>query len=104
MAPVPKPPHPWGWFTDKVLPGLFIATALSVSGSAVFTYRTVTEVASEQLVMKRELDQVKADVRALRESTVSKSDLLETMKRVEQQLEIMMLRAGLRPARAGGDQ
>lgn len=89
-------PHPWTWFTDKVLPSLFVATAMAVSGSAWFTYRTVIEVASEQLVMKREIEQVKADVRQLREVTVNKADLLETMKRVEQQLEIMMLRAGIR--------
>jgi hypothetical protein len=90
-------PHPWTWFTDKVLPSLFVATAMAVSGSAWFTYRTVIEVASEQLVMKREIDQVKADLKQLREATVSKTDLLETLKRVEQQLEIMMLRAGIRP-------
>jgi flagellar biosynthesis/type III secretory pathway chaperone len=48
-------------------------------------------------VMKREIEEVKTDIRQLREVTVQKAELLETMKRVEQQLEIMMLRAGIRP-------
>lgn len=101
MPPTPprnnNGPHPWTWFTDKVLPSLFVATAMAVSGSAWFTYRTVIEVANEQVVMKREIEEVKSDIRQLREVTVQKSELLETMKRVEQQLEIMMLRAGIRP-------
>ena len=91
-------PHPWTWFTDKVLPSLFVATAMAVSGSAWFTYQTVIDVASKQVAMQKEIERVQADVRQLRTETVSKSDLLETMKRVEQQLEIMMLRAGIRSA------
>lgn len=91
-------PHPWTWFTDKVLPSLFVATAMAVSGSAWFTYQTVIDVANKQAAMQKEIEMVEADVRQLRAETVSKSDLLETMKRVEQQLEIMMLRAGIKTA------
>jgi hypothetical protein len=44
------------------------------------------------------IEALETEVKSLKASVVTRSELLETMKRVEQQLEIMMLRAGVKPS------
>lgn len=94
-----NPEHRWQWFTDKVLPQLFVALVLAVSGGMWLTYTTVNAMVSRLENHQREIDSLKQRVANVETTLVTKTEMLETLKRVEQQLEIMMLRAGVRPVR-----
>lgn len=91
--------HPWSWFTDKVLPSLFVSLCLALGGGMWMTYRSVLDIGHKMENQQREIEALRARISHVETSLVTKNDLLETMKRVEQQLEIMMLRAGMRPPR-----
>jgi len=88
--------HRWQWFTDKVLPQLFVALVLAVSGGMWLTYTTVNTMVSRLESQQRDIDELKNDVSNIKANLVTKTEMLETLKRVEQQLEIMMLRAGIK--------
>jgi len=79
------------WFTDKVLPGLFLFMSISVLSSSFFIYQSVSELTNTVKRHERDIDLLRIEIK----STVSQQQLMETMKRVEQQLEIMMLRSKL---------
>jgi hypothetical protein len=99
MMPPPQKPHPWAWFTDKILPPLFVALFLTLSGGMWATYKTVDKLAISIESQQRDIDAIKSRINSIESALVTKQELLETMKRVEQQLEIMMLRAGIKPDR-----
>lgn len=99
MPPVKNTDHRWQWFTDRVLPQLFVALVLAVSGGMWFTYQNVNTMISRMDGQQKEIDVLKADVSHIKANLVTKTELLETMKRVEQQLEIMMLRSKLNPVK-----
>ena len=89
--------HRWQWFTDKVLPQLFVALVLAVSGGMWLTYKTVITMVNQMESQQREIEVIKNRLSNVESNLVTKTEMLETLKRVEQQLEIMMLRAGVRP-------
>jgi hypothetical protein len=89
--------HQWHRFTDKVLPQLFVALVLAVSGGMWMTYTTVNSMVVRMETHQKEIDSIKARLDNVESKMVTKNELLETLKRVEQQLEIMMLRAGVQP-------
>jgi len=93
----PNERHPWTWFTDKILPPLFVALCLALGGGMWATYQSVVSVVHAQAVQQRELDALRARISHVESSLVTKAEMLETLKRVEQQLEIMMLRARISP-------
>jgi hypothetical protein len=86
----------WRWFTEKVLPSLFIAMTLSVIGGAVGIYRTIDDLSYAVQSHQKDITLLQISVKELQANSVTRSELLETMKRVEQQLEIMMLRAKIK--------
>lgn len=90
-------PNTWAWFTDKVLPGLFLATVVAVGSASYATYDTVRQLTNQIADHDRQLSNLRSEVAAMRAANVTRIELLETLKRVEQQLEIAMLRAGLKP-------
>lgn len=63
------------------------------------TYKSVDKLSASVESLQRDNDSIRARVSNLESSTLTKTEMLETLKRVEQQLEIMMLRAGIRPDR-----
>jgi hypothetical protein len=91
-------PHPWTWFTDKILPPIFVAVALSVMAAAYQTHIAVSELSNKIAQHSRDLVSLQNDVTNLRANAVTRSEQLETLKRIEQQLEITMLRAGIKAA------
>jgi hypothetical protein len=97
MPPI-KPPesHRWTWFADKVLPQLFVALVLAVSGGLWMTYATVHTMVTKLDSQQKDIDALKNRMANVEANIVTKTEMLETLKRVEQQLEIMMLRAGIR--------
>lgn len=99
-AKPPTPAHPWSWFTDHVLPSLFVAVSLAVGGAAWWTHQTVGTLVNTLQIHQKQIEQLQVDIGNLRSASVSRVELVETLKRVEQQLEIMMLRAGIKPERS----
>jgi hypothetical protein len=99
MPPNKSTDNRWQWFTDKVLPQLFVALVLAVSGGMWLTYTTVNTMVSKLENQQKDIDLLKQRMNNIEATLVTKTELLETLKRVEQQLEIMMLRAGVRPVK-----
>lgn len=89
-------PHPWTWFTDRILPPIFVAVALSVMAAAYQTHVTVSELSNKIAQHDRELTAVRAEIESVKANTVTHAQQLETLKRIEQQLEITMLKAGIK--------
>lgn len=87
--------NPWNWFVEKILPPLFILVATSVAASSLAIWKNVNDLSISVSVQEREIQLLKVGLKELQLQSVSRSELLETMKRVEQQLEIMMLRSKL---------
>jgi len=89
-------PHPWSWFTDKILPPIFVAVALAVMAAAYQTHIAVSGLANKIEQHDKELAKVRVDIESMRANNVTRIEVLETVKRIEQQMEITMLRAGIR--------
>jgi hypothetical protein len=90
-----NPVHPWTWFADKVLPSLMVALCLAVAGGMYGIYQKIDVFGKSLDNQQREIESLKIDVSFLRQNAVTRSEQLETMKRIEQQIEIMMLRSGI---------
>lgn len=98
----PMPPADvglWEWFRDRTLPPLFVALTVGVCGAAWWTAQAINQFAGHIAQIEREQQAMKTEIASLKAATVTRAELLETLKRVEQQMEIMMLRAGMRPAK-----
>lgn len=80
------------WFTEKVLPGLFLAMTLSVCTAAVGIWQTVQELSSKINTTEHRIKILESRL----EQTVTRTEMLETLKRVEQQLQIVLLQSGIR--------
>jgi hypothetical protein len=87
---------PWDWFVEKVLPGLFLLVAAFVGGTSFAVWNSVNTLTATVETHEGQIRQLRVEIDTLRNQAVTRSELLETMKRVEQQLEIMMLRNGLK--------
>lgn len=93
MPPAKQPQNgPWEWFTEKVLPGLFLAVALAVGTSSMAIYQSVTEISNT--VRSHEQQLIKLEARTA--DLVTRTELLETLKRVEQQMQIVLLQSGIK--------
>jgi hypothetical protein len=82
---------PWRWFTEKVLPGLFLAVAVFMGGTAFAMWRTVEELSFKMNSQEARLNKLEVQIA----NSVTRNELLETLKRVEQQLQIVLLQAGI---------
>jgi len=82
----------WRWFVEKVLPGLFLSVALSVGACAIAVWKTVNDLSHEISTHDRRLAMLEAKA----ENAVTRAEMLETMKRVEQQLQIVLLQSGIK--------
>jgi len=87
--------NPWTWFVETILPPLFVAMAVAVGSASALIWKNVNDLSISVSVQEREIQLLKVGLKELQLQSVSRSELLETMKRVEQQLEIMMLRSKL---------
>lgn len=83
---------PWRWFTEKVLPGLFLAVAVFMGGTAFAMWRTVEELSYKMNSQEVRINKIEVEMKEL----VKRTELLETLKRVEQQLQIVLLQAGIK--------
>jgi hypothetical protein len=69
--------------------------AVAVGSASALIWKNVNELSISVSVQEREIQLLKVGLKELQTQSVTRSELLETMKRVEQQLEIMMLRSKL---------
>jgi hypothetical protein len=83
---------PWGWFTEKILPSLFLAVAVSVATASFAIWQSVAELTSTVRYHKERLDKLEVAQQQL----VTRTEMLETLKRVEQQLQIVLLQSGVK--------
>ena len=93
MPPMKQhPTGPWEWFTEKVLPGLFLTVAMAVGTSSLAIYQSVMEISSTVRSHEQRLTKLEARMSDM----VTRTELLETLKRVEQQMQIMLLQSGIK--------
>ena len=90
-----NPPHPWSWFTEKVLPSIFIALALAVGGAAWWTHQTVNQLIYMLENQQKDITRLEMRIQQVESSAMTRSEVLENVKRIEQYIEIIMLRAGM---------
>ena len=83
---------PWTWFTEKVLPGLFLAVTISVVTAAFAIEKSVSDLTLTVNSHEQRINRLEAQVA----NGVTRAELLETLKRVEQQLQIVLLQSGIR--------
>ena len=86
--------NPWSWFTDKVLPPVFAALSIGAITAGFATYQAVQSLTNKIDATDKEVTQLKIKIDQVSANSVTKTEMLETMKRVELQLELMMARAG----------
>lgn len=80
-------------FIEKYIIPLVLAISIAfVTGGWTF-YLAVRDLTALVNQHDASIKTIQADVQQLRNSTVTQSQLLETLKRVEQQLEIVLLKA-----------
>lgn len=83
---------PWSWFTEKVLPGLFLTVAIFVGGTAFAMWRTVENLSHKMNSQEERINKLEVQIA----NSVTRNEMLETLKRVEQQLQIVLLQAGIK--------
>jgi hypothetical protein len=83
---------PWSWFVEKILPALFLAISASVTSAAFMIYQSVAELTNTVKRHDREIELLRVEIKA----AVTQQQLLETLKRVEQQLQIVLLQSGIK--------
>ena len=89
------PPKPdWKMiFLEKYVIPLFVVGSIALCTGAITIWVSVRDLTSQ---VRQNTDDIKAlqtDMGSLRANAVLRPELLETLKRVEQQLEIILLKA-----------
>lgn len=97
-----QPPvrHPvWEAISDaivKTIPTLMVACVIAVTGGALATYQGVDKLTNKVSQHEKEIEMLKIRLINVEQNYMKSDDLLALLKRVEQQLEIAMLRAGVK--------
>lgn len=85
----------WIWFRDKILPSLVVAMTISIVGASLAIWRSVAELTNSVDTHERRIEALQQDISIIQLSMITRNDLLEVLKRVEQQLQIVLLQAGV---------
>jgi len=91
-----KFPSLWAWFHERVLPGLFVATSVGVAASLWLTYNTTQQVVGKVAEQQRDLARLESRMSSMEASTATKAELSAALQIVGQQIEIAMLKAGVK--------
>jgi len=92
-------PHPWDWFKDKILAPLFVALSIGICAGSFATYESVKSLTSQLALHDRQIYELRQDLRAVEAKAMSRSYMMEMMKRVELQLNYMLAVAGVKGQR-----
>lgn len=79
----------WEWMRDKVMPSLIIMIVIGVAA----TYIQVQRLGDSFEHTRGEVAELRTEVNTIKEAYVKRIELTEVLKRVEQQLEIVLLKA-----------
>lgn len=103
--------HPvFAFLTDwanRIIPPLLVAAVIGISGGAWATYSAVAKITDKvaehdrmlaelKTSNERQLALLQARIDQVEANSVKRTELLEILKRVEQQLEIALLRSGVK--------
>jgi NH3-dependent NAD+ synthetase len=83
--------------TEKVLLPLLVLGIASVIASALATWIAVQRLTDKMQLQDAKLSSLEAELSSAKSQMVTQAQMLETLKRVEQQLEITMLRSRITP-------
>jgi uncharacterized membrane-anchored protein YhcB (DUF1043 family) len=83
-------------FFEKVLPPIFVALAIGSITAAFSTHQSVQALTSKVEIHDKELVKINAELQSLKNHVVTRTELLETLKRVELQLQLMMAQASMK--------
>jgi hypothetical protein len=89
---MPQKLGPWEWFVEKVLPGLFLTVAVGVGGASFAVWKGVSELTNAVKDHEKRLERIEVQ----QQNLVTRAELLETLKRVEQQMQIVLLQSGIK--------
>jgi hypothetical protein len=81
------------FFIERWFMPLFLAGSLVFIGGATSLYMTVHDLTGAVRHNTDDIKSIQAELNAIRTNAITRSELLEILKRVEQQLEIMTLKA-----------
>jgi len=85
----------WSWVTERIVPTLLIALCLGVFR----VYTQIVRLVDAHETTRAQLAEVKSEVAYIKEHYMKRLELLEILKRVEQQLEIVILKSEKRSAK-----
>jgi len=80
----------------KVIPPLMVACILIVTGGAWATYNSVNKLIDKTAQIEIDMVQLRSEIKNVENASVKRQELLDILKRVEQQLEIALLRSGVK--------
>lgn len=93
----------WKWFLDNILPAALVSTSGAILTSAYLINQSVTNLTfivdlhSQQIKELKLMDnEIKLEIKTLRDAAAHKTELIAVLRRVEEQIEIAMLRAGIK--------
>lgn len=81
------------FFIERWFMPLFLAGSIALAGGAFTLWMTVHDLTGAVRVNTDDIKQLQGELNAIRTNSITRSELLEILKRVEQQLEIMTLKA-----------
>lgn len=90
------PPRQPSWsvtLVEKYIIPLMLAITLMILSGAITLWMSVRDLTSLVQQHDQQIKMLNTDMQAQKAASVTRSELLETLKRVEQQLELMMLKA-----------
>lgn len=80
----------------KVMPPLIVGCVMVVTAGAWATYTSVNKLTDKVALHEKELESLKLKIEYIEANSIKRTELLEILKRVEQQLEIALLRSGVK--------
>ncbi len=80
---------------NNILAPLIVAMTISIVGASLAIWRSVAELTNSVDIHERRIEAMQRDISSLQKSMITRNDLLEVLKRVEQQLQIVLLQAGV---------
>ena len=91
-----KSPSMWSWFHERVLPGLFVLTSAGVAATLWLTYNTTQQVVGKVAEQQRDLARLESKMSSMEANVATKTELSAHLQIIGQQIEIAMLKAGIK--------
>jgi hypothetical protein len=83
-------------WANRAIPPILVAAAIGICGGAFTTYNAVAKITDKVAEHDRALSLMQSRIDQIEANAVKREELLAILKRVEQQLEIALLRSGVK--------